>query len=600
LEKLEDRTVPATTFVQTNLISDIAGMAQFTDPNMRNPWGIAVNPTGDFWVANAASGTITLYQGDVNGSPISRDTPIITLPKDPNNAQILPTGMVFNTTRDFSVTDPGFNGPAPFFVAGLDGTITAIAPTFAGTTSIPSSQYQTQVVAVTQGAVYTGLAIGSNASGNFLYAANVSAGRIDMFNSTFQLVDPPGGFVDPGLPAGYSPFNVVNINGTLYVTYKNLANPDVGGVVDTYDTNGNFLSRFAQGGNLNAPWAVVQAPANFGDYAGDILVGNFGDGRINVYHPDTGAFLGQLIGQNGRPLAVERLWQLAFGNGKTAGNSAALYFSGGINGESDGLFGSLQPTSSIPSSPSFVNQVYLDLLQRPADPIGLAYFTTLQNNGDSRQDIVSRIESSPEFRALEINGLYTRLLHRSADPSGTAYWEMQLQRGMTIEQVESGIAGSPEYYQTRGGGTVNGYLSALYQDALGRAPDATGQAGFTAALLNGASRADVAAVVFGSDEFRSDLIQGFYTSILHRPAESGAVAYWTATMKNGARDEDVIAGIMGSSEFFANLGGLSSSGSGQTGSQGSGQTGSQSSGQGSSQGSGQSGGSSRSGGGFYW
>jgi uncharacterized protein (TIGR03118 family) len=595
LESLEDRTVPATTYVQTNLISDIPGMAQFTDPNVRNPWGIAVNPTGDFWIANAASGNITLYQGDVNGSPISRDTPIITLPKDPNNAQILATGLVYNTTRDFTVTDPGFSGPAMFIVAGLDGTITAIAPTFAGTTSIPSSQYQTQVVAVTQGAVYTGLAIGSNSSGNFLYAANVAAHRIDMFNSTFQLVDAPGGFIDPGLPAGYSPFNIANINGTLYVTFKNLVNPDVGGVVDTFDSNGNFLSRFAQGGTLNAPWAVVQAPANFGDYSGGILVGNFGDGRISVYRPDTGQFVGQLVGQNGQPLAVERLWQLAFGNGKTAGNTATLYFSGGINGESDGLFGSMQPTSTIPSSPSFVNQVYLDLLQRPADPAGLAYFTTLQNNGVSRQEIVSRIESSPEFRTLEINSLFTRLLHRQADTVGLDFWLTQLESGRTLQQIESGIAGSLEYYKTRGGGTVNGYLSALYQDALGRAPDPTGQAGFTAALLNGVTRSQVASVVFGSDEFKSDLVGGFYASILHRPAESGGLAFWVAAMKNGVRDEDVVAGILGSAEFFANLGGLSSSGSGQSGSQGSGQSGGSSG----SSGSGGSG-SSGSGGGFYW
>jgi uncharacterized protein (TIGR03118 family) len=246
LENLEDRTVPATTFAQANLVSDLPGVAQLTDSNLRNPWGVAVAASGDFWVANAGSDTVTLYKGDVNGSAVSRGGAVLSTPTDPTNQSIVPSGLVLNTTRDFNVVNPGFSGPAQYFVAGLHGTLTAVAPTFAGTTYTTTTTYRTQLVAAVPGAVYTGLAPGSNSSGNFLYAANVAAGRIDVFNDSFQLVSTAGSFTDPTLPAGYTPFNVANVNGTLFVTYKSTTTPDAGGVVDTFDTNGNFLNRFGR------------------------------------------------------------------------------------------------------------------------------------------------------------------------------------------------------------------------------------------------------------------------------------------------------------------------------------------------------------------
>jgi uncharacterized protein (TIGR03118 family) len=553
LESLEDRTLLATSFTQTNLISDVAGLAQFTDPNLRNPWGVAVASTGDFWVANAGSDTITLYKGDVNGSAVSRDTPIIKTPIDPRNNQVAPTGLVLNSTRDFNVAFPGYSGPASYFIAGLDGTITAIAPTFAITTYTTAAAYQAQVVAAIPNAVYTGLALGNNASGNFLYAANAAAGRIDVFNDTFQLVSVPGAFADSTLPAGFAPFNVANINGTLFVAYKSTATPDAGGVIDTFDTTGNFLSRFAAGSNLNAPWAVVQAPSGFGSYGNDILVGNFGDGHISAYDT-SGNYLGQLTGQTGQPIAIERLWQLTFGNGTTAGNSSTLYFSSGLNAEKDGLFGSL--TAVQPSQPLFVTQVYADLLHRAPDAGGLAYWNGLLSRGATRQDVVSGIENSGEFRGVEVTNLYEQLLHRAPDTTGLNFWSIQLAAGKTVEQVAAGIAGSAEFFQTQGGGTDAGFLTALYQDALGRAVDASGQAFFTPKLQSGVTTAQVAAAVFASQEFKTDQVQSYYLAFLSRPADASGLQFWVATMLNGTRDEQVVMGIMASDELFSKLGQL--------------------------------------------
>jgi len=584
LETLEDRTMPATAFAQINLISDVAGTAQFTDPNLHNPWGLAVSPTGDFWVANAGTGTVTLYSGDVNGSAIARVGSVITTPMDPLNTQVDPSGAVFNSTRDFNVTVPGYSGPAQYIVAGLDGTLTAISPTFTGAAYTTTPQYAAQLVATTQNAAFTGVAIGSNSSGNFVYAANFSGGQIDVFNSSFQQVTLGGSFTDPALPAGFMPFNIANVNGTLFVTYKSTQTPDVGGVVDRFDTNGNFLGRFANDSNLNAPWAVVQAPAGFGSFGGDILIGNFGDGHINAYDPNSGAFQGQLTGPNGQPLAIQRLWQLSVGNGTTAGNANTVYFTSGLNNEQDGLFGSLMPvnnngggngggggggggnggsgggggTGGNPSAnQQYVSQLYADLLGRQADAQGMTFFTVLLDSGNSRQQVVNMMEASPEYHHIEVNGLYRTLLHRQADSAGLSYWSAQLAHGATFEQVASQIAGSQEFLNdNRAGGTNSGFLAAIYQDALGRSIDANGLASFNAAMQNGATATQVAAVIFASDEFKSDRVQGFYASFLGHSANQTGLQYWVGVLDKGSSDQFVIAGILASNELFAKLGSL--------------------------------------------
>jgi hypothetical protein len=318
-------------------------------------------------------------------------------------------------------------------------------------------------------------------------------------------------------------------------------------VVDKFDTNGKFLGRFADGGNVIAPWAVAQAPAGFGSFGGDILVGNFGDGRINAYDT-SGKFLGQLNGPDAKPLAIERLWQLTFGNGSSAGGANTLYFSSGFNKEKDGVFGSLTP---LTANQQFVAQVYRDLLQRPVDASGLAFWNNQLTQGASRQQIVTAIEGSGEFRAVEVRNLYTQYLHRAADTQGLSFWTGQLAAGARVEQVAAGIVGSQEFFMAQGGGTDGGFLTALYQDALQRIPDNAGQTGFSAALQNGATPEQVAAVVFGSTEFKKLLVKGFYESFLNRPADSNGLAGFVPALQQGATDQQVIAVILGSAEFFS-------------------------------------------------
>jgi uncharacterized protein (TIGR03118 family) len=554
LETLEARTVPATAFVQTDLVSDVAGMAQITDPNLKNPWGVAVNPTGDFWVSNAATGTVTLYIGGVNGTPLTMDSPVLTVPGAPGKSQGSPSGQVFNSTNGFDV-----NGtPALFIVAGLDGTISAVPPDLYNG-SLPD---QFTLEATTPGAVYTGLAIASTSSGNFLYAANSAAGTIDVFNTNFQKTTLAGNFTDPNLGSGFTPFNIANINGTLYVTYESKTSAFTGGVVDKFNTNGTFIGRFADdstSNNLNAPWGVVMAPSNFGSFSNDLLIGNFGDGHINAYNPTTGAFVGQLLGTNGQPIENDRLWTLTFGNGSTAGSTSTLYISAGINSEKDGLFASLTPTTVTPPPPppaaptaaeqAFVTQAYLDLLKRPVDASGLSFWSNQLAQGQTDQQVATGIESSTEFRHVEVTNLYQQYLNRAPDANGLNFWTTDLADGATIEQVAAGIVGSQEFFQDNGS-TNTGFLDAIYKDALNRAPDSGGQAGFTTALQTGATREQVAAVVFTSDEFRADTVGGFYQTFLHRAADTNGLNSFVSALKTGATDEQVIAVIVGSPEYF--------------------------------------------------
>jgi uncharacterized protein (TIGR03118 family) len=195
-------------------------------------------------------------------------------------------------------------------------------------------------------ASYTGLAV----AGSFLYAANFAQGRIDVFDSSFAATTLPGGFTDPNLPAGYSPFNIQNLGGQLYVTYAQIANGDevkgAGlGFVDVFDTNGSLVRRLATGGTLNAPWGLALAPSDFGEFSNALLVGNFGDGLINAFNPATGLLLGHLADALNSPIAIDGLWGIGFGNDGNAGPHNALFFAAGIEDEAHGLFGSLTATT---------------------------------------------------------------------------------------------------------------------------------------------------------------------------------------------------------------------------------------------------------------
>ena len=331
-------------YLQTNLVSDIPGMAANTDPHLVNPWGIASSGSSPFWVSDNGTGVSTLY--NTSGTPQSL---VVTIPPAPGGVGPgTPTGVVFNGSSDFEV-NPG--AAARFIFATEAGTIAAWAPSV-GTIAV------TKVDNSAAGAVYKGLAIGNNGAGNFLYASNFGSNAINVFSATYSPTSLPGSFVDPNVPAGFAPFNIQNLGGTLYVTYakvnpadpeEDLAGPG-NGFVDRFDTNGNLLNRLITMGPLNSPWGVATAPPGFGKFANDLLVGNFGDGRINAFDPVTGAFLGFLKDTNGNPIEIDGLWGLRVGNGGNGGDPDTVYFTAGISDEQHGLFGSI--ASSVPDSSS--------------------------------------------------------------------------------------------------------------------------------------------------------------------------------------------------------------------------------------------------------
>jgi uncharacterized protein (TIGR03118 family) len=556
VELLEKRSLLAASFLQTNLISDISGMAAVTDPNLVNPWGIAFAPTGPFWINDNGAGVSTVYDG--TGHPTPAGTPlVVTIPLPPGNTGAsAPTGIVFNTTTDFVITANGKTGAAVFLFATEDGTISAWSPAVNATNAILEVDNSTTPSADSH-AVYKGLALGSNNNGNFLFATNFRAGTVDVFDKNFAKVTLPGAFTDPNIPAGFAPFGIRNIGGNLFVTYAkqdadqhdDVAGPG-NGYVDVFDTSGNLLHRFATQGTLDSPWGMTVASAKFGSFSKAILIGNFGDGHINAFDPTSGAFLGQLTDVGNGPLTIHGLWGLAFGNGAKGSDPNALYFSAGINGEQDGLFGSLRAETA---NERFVAQAYLDLLQRPADSAGLANWVGLLSQGASRTAIVAGIESSAEYRMVVVQQIYNALLHRGADPSGLTTFTNFLANGGTVEQIQAILAGSAEYLQTRGGGTNDGFLDALFQDAFNRTVDPSGRSGFDQALANGVSRAQVAASIFSSAEFQQDLVQNYYQRFLHRPADSGGLSGFLTALQQGTRDEQVIAAMVGSDEYFARL-----------------------------------------------
>lgn len=323
----------ADSFTQTNLVSNVPGLAATTDPNLKNSWGMSFAPTSPFWISNQASGTSTLYDGAGAIVPL-----VVTVPG--TSPPTGPTGTVFNGTPGFAL--PG-GGATNFIFDTLGGTIAGWS---SGTTAV--------TVVATPGAVYTGLALASSGGSNFLYAAD-STGQIRVFNSSYQPVNLTGNFTDPNAVAGFVPFNIQLIGSSLYVTYAKLTAQGAalpGGYVDVFNTDGTFVKRQATGGPLFAPWGITLAPSNFGSFGGDLLIGNFGSGEIDAYNPITGAFLGTLDGANGMPLVNDNLWALNFRTGGANVNTDALYFTAGINNQQDGLFGDI--TASTPEPATFL------------------------------------------------------------------------------------------------------------------------------------------------------------------------------------------------------------------------------------------------------
>jgi uncharacterized protein (TIGR03118 family) len=377
---LEGRLVLSSTgtnlFLQTNLVSDIQGTAQQFDPNLKDPWGVSFSTKSPFWISNQAS--------NVNGSSVTTlysvdgTTGAVSLPHfgpfgipnqggaAPDAATNGPTGQVNTSAPGITTvsTDFPLNGnKAAFIFANMDGSISAW-----------NGGPHATIMASDQGASFTGLAIANDQTQThtFIYAADQNSGNVDIFNSQWKMI---GKLTDPkGLPAGFNAFNVQNLNGQLYVTYTNQSIPK-GGIVDVFKPDGTFVKRLINdpmGKHLDNPWGLTIAPASFGKFGGDLLVGNNGgNNRINAFDPVDGTFKGTLTLSTGQPFSENNLWTLSFGNGAGAGSMDTLFFTAGPGG-TDGLFGSLQAIPSLSVKAPIV----------PNLPGAFQTLTTVPGNGD--------------------------------------------------------------------------------------------------------------------------------------------------------------------------------------------------------------------------
>jgi uncharacterized protein (TIGR03118 family) len=307
------------------------------DAGLINPWGLASSGGSPFWLGVNGSGTSELY----NGAGAKQGL-VVAIPGDGSV-----TGVVFSGV--------GFNGDTFLFVSE-DGTVSGWRGALGTNAEILQSPSPDNV--------YKGIAQAVITGNTYAYAADFRGGEIDVLKGTLGAPDLPAKFLDPNLPAGYAPFNIQNLGGTLYVTYavqdgaKEDDVPGLGnGIVDRFDVNGNLLGRLVTGGVLDSPWGLAIAPAGFGSLAGDLLVGNFGDGRIHAYNPLTGALLDTLTDASNSPISIDGLWALRVGNGGQGGDPDKVYFTAGPGGESGGRFGFLAApgaTGVVPEPATFV------------------------------------------------------------------------------------------------------------------------------------------------------------------------------------------------------------------------------------------------------
>ncbi len=351
----------ANKFAVHNLVADTPGTADHTDPCLVNAWGIVASPTSPFWVSANGTGLSTIYDGNGTSAAL-----IVGVSGPGGSARGgncgkadfgpgTPTGIVFNNTTAFLAGA----SPASFIFSTEDGIIAGWNGAAGKTTVILADRSAAK-------AVYKGLAIATRSEGPLLYAANFSAGTIDVFDGNLALVVLAGGFRDAAIPAGFAPFNIQNLGGTLYVTYAKqdaAHHDDVAGAgngyVNVFDLNGLLLQRLVVTGPLNSPWGLAIAPASFGDFAGALLVGNFGDGAINAFDPASGKLLGTLQDGAGNAIHISGLWGITFGNGSrpkgalvpSGGDANTLYFAAGPAGESHGLLGTVQ-TAPVISQPA--------------------------------------------------------------------------------------------------------------------------------------------------------------------------------------------------------------------------------------------------------
>ena len=392
-------SVSMTTFMQTNLVSDIPGMAQHTDPNLANPWGMALGLNGGIWISENGTGKTTSYDG--TGEALPSGSPLVVTIPAPGGGMSAPTGVATNATSGFVISSGGQSAPSTELFATEDGTIAG------WNMDVDPNQAVIAVDNSAAGAVYKGLAIGFNEAGAFLFATNFHAGTIDMFDASFQSVSTHGKFTDPQVPAGYAPFGIAAINASLYVTYALQdadSEDDVAGAghgfVDIFSAEGDLLRRFVSQGQLNSPWGMAWAPfEGFGNFNNALFVGNFGDGAINAFDFDSGEFLGPISDASGTAIHIPGVWGLQFGLGVARSSSSTLFFTAGIDDEQHGLFGTLTVNPSsvpTPQGPTMVdpNLQVMTVVSGLSQPTSMAFlgvgdFLVLEKASGNVQHVVN-------------------------------------------------------------------------------------------------------------------------------------------------------------------------------------------------------------------
>src|ERR1700733_12454165 len=352
-------------FTDTALVTDndtVVATALTIDANLQNPWGIAFAPGSPFWISDNNNNLSTLYSGiganETQGVTGSASVGV-AIPASAAGVQAKPTGQVYNGSGGFMITTSMGQETALFIFDGEGGTIAAWAKD-SGAAAVTA--YDDGIVSGTNHAVYKGLALGTVDGATFLYATDLHNNKVDVFDASFaKPAAMQGKFVDPAIPAGFVPFGITALNGQLYVSYamqdaaKHDETTGAGlGYVDVFDFSGNFVSRFASGGALNAPWGMAIAPAGFGSLAGDLLIGNFGDGKINIFAPNGTALatsMGPLTVTNGGTITIPGLWSLVFGNGDSDKPVTTLFYTAGFADQTDGVFGSIAVTVTTAAPP---------------------------------------------------------------------------------------------------------------------------------------------------------------------------------------------------------------------------------------------------------
>jgi uncharacterized protein (TIGR03118 family) len=452
-------SAPPNNYLVHNLVSDLANTADHQDPNLVNPWGMGFGPT-PFWVGNNGTGTATLYSGTGALIPL-----VVYIPQAGDAGSTGPvTGVIFNA---FASNSNAFNLqagflPALFIFCSEDGVISGWNEVVSG------SQASILFDNSKSGAVYTGCAVGGTAAAPYLFAANFHAGTVDVYDGNLDLNPAPyyqsslpepysgsSSFSNPAIPAGFAPFNVQNIDGTLFVTYAQqdaLKDTNVGGpstgYVAMFNLNGSLIANLVSQGPLNSPWGMAIAPANFGPFAGALLVGNFADGKINAFNAASGAWLGTLNDATGNPIAIPGLWSLDFGGGAQGEDPGTLYITAGIGGgpnndpvESHGLLASIQ------SAPSFAATGIQNGASFTAGPIAPNTWVSIKGNGMSATTGTWQVTGST--LPTEVNGAGVTL-------NGTAVPVSFVSNTQVNFLVPSNVPTGPAQIQT----TNNGLTSA--------------------------------------------------------------------------------------------------------------------------------------------